>query len=300
MGGAVTTYRAGMAVPDWPSTFGYWFFYPLHMWLAVWDVFLEHGHRLLGMVVGATSIALLVALWWKESRRSVTVLGAITLVAICVQGLFGGLRVVFDQVILANVHGCSAPLVFALASVLVVVTSSAWMQGPKAVATAPRVVRRWSLVFAVLVYLQIVLGAQLRHPLPDADMIWFVLFLWAHVIVAFGALFGVVWLLVVVARRCRQPMLVRRMRWLVALVSLQFVLGLLTWLVKYGVPQWFADYVWAASYTVVTKGDLQGLITTLHVAVGSLSLILALGVCLWTHRLGAVEPSPVAADGAKA
>ena len=132
---------AGMAVPDWPSTFGYWFFYPLEMWLAVWDVFLEHGHRLLGMVVGATSIALLAALWWKERRRGVAAIGAITLVAICVQGLFGGLRVVFDQVVLANIHGCSAPLVFALAGVLVVITSSAWVGRPRRVRRAAYSVR---------------------------------------------------------------------------------------------------------------------------------------------------------------
>ena len=38
MGGTVTTYEAGMAVRDWPTTFSYWF-YPFELWLAVWDVF---------------------------------------------------------------------------------------------------------------------------------------------------------------------------------------------------------------------------------------------------------------------
>ena len=49
VGGLVTTYDAGMAVPDWPTTYGYnMFSYPLETWLyGPWDLFIEHGHRLL-------------------------------------------------------------------------------------------------------------------------------------------------------------------------------------------------------------------------------------------------------------
>ncbi|NIP85771.1 MAG: cytochrome oxidase assembly protein, partial [Planctomycetales bacterium] len=52
VGGTVTTYSAGMAVPDWPTTEGHWF-YPLQRWLTgAWDLFLEHGHRMLAQAVG--------------------------------------------------------------------------------------------------------------------------------------------------------------------------------------------------------------------------------------------------------
>ena len=54
VGGLVTTYDAGMAVPDWPTTYGYnLFLYPWQTWLAgPWDLFIEHGHRLLGSLGG--------------------------------------------------------------------------------------------------------------------------------------------------------------------------------------------------------------------------------------------------------
>src|SRR6186997_3734563 len=61
VGGLVTTTDAGMAVPDWPNTYGYnLFLYPWQSWLAgPWDLFIEHGHRLLGMTAGLLAIALL-------------------------------------------------------------------------------------------------------------------------------------------------------------------------------------------------------------------------------------------------
>ena len=65
VGGLVTTTDAGMAVPDWPNTYGYnLFLYPWQTWLAgPWDIFVEHGHRLLGATVGMMTIGLLAVLW---------------------------------------------------------------------------------------------------------------------------------------------------------------------------------------------------------------------------------------------
>lgn len=69
MGGLVTTYRAGMAVPDWPNTFGYnLFLYPLESWLQVFDVLLEHSHRVIGAAVGLAAISLAIALWVTDRR----------------------------------------------------------------------------------------------------------------------------------------------------------------------------------------------------------------------------------------
>src|ERR1051326_8624152 len=54
VGGLVTSYKAGMAFPDWPTSDGYFlFFYPWLDWLrGPWDLFVEHGHRLLASLVG--------------------------------------------------------------------------------------------------------------------------------------------------------------------------------------------------------------------------------------------------------
>ena len=63
VGGLVTSYDAGMAVPDWPNTYGYnLLLYPWTTWLfGPWDLFLEHGHRLLGVLVGLLAMGLVAA-----------------------------------------------------------------------------------------------------------------------------------------------------------------------------------------------------------------------------------------------
>ena len=73
----MTTTDAGMAVPDWPNTYGYnLFLYPWQTWLAgPWDLFIEHGHRLLAATVGMLTIALLVVLLRTDDRRWMKRLG---------------------------------------------------------------------------------------------------------------------------------------------------------------------------------------------------------------------------------
>src|SRR5437764_9249676 len=66
VGGLVTTYRVGMAVPDWPTTFGINMFL-YRFWEDAWGVFIEHGHRLYGAAVGAATIVL--AVWFLASER---------------------------------------------------------------------------------------------------------------------------------------------------------------------------------------------------------------------------------------
>src|SRR3954447_19905050 len=106
VGGLVTTYKAGMAVPDWPTTYGYnLFLYPWTTWVyGPWDLFIEHGHRLLGATVGMMTIALVAAVWLADRRRWVRVLSLLALAAVIVQGGLGGLRVIEDQVLLAKIH----------------------------------------------------------------------------------------------------------------------------------------------------------------------------------------------------
>ncbi len=94
LGGLVTTYRVGMAVPDWPTTFGYGMFsYPLDRMLENFGVTIEHGHRLAASAVGLLSIfALIVAATGasKLARASAFVgllLEAAGLVAVILGGL---------------------------------------------------------------------------------------------------------------------------------------------------------------------------------------------------------------------
>ena len=312
MGGTVTTYDAGMAVPDWPTTYSYWF-YPVKLWLAVWDVFLEHGHRLLAQLAGLLAIALAIALWRLDERRWMRWVGAAVLVGVILQGVLGGLRVLIDDRLLARVHGCTAPLFFGLCVAVAAWTSRAWREhgGPDRPA-AGRGLLRLAWLVTVLIYLEIVLGAQLRRPSADAAFggaalpswlqavllgqaaTWFELWVWLKVINAGLIAVGVAWLVMGVLRHSRsEPMPARAARWLALIVALQLVLAGATWVTNYGWPTWFTRGIWPLQSTIFAQGRLLVLLTTAHAAVGSLTMVAAMSLALWQgHALGG-SPAPV-------
>ena len=124
VGGLVTNTGAGLAVPDWPTTFGYnMFLYPWSQ--MVGGVFYEHSHRLIGSIVGLLTMALALVLWLKESGRLARWLGAAAVGAVVIQGVLGGLRVILVSAgsELALIHGLLAQAFFALTVTLVVCTS---------------------------------------------------------------------------------------------------------------------------------------------------------------------------------
>jgi cytochrome c oxidase assembly protein subunit 15 len=156
-GGLVTNTGAALAVPDWPTTFGHnMFLYPPSG--MVGGVFYEHSHRLLGALVGLLTVLLAVMLWRAGGR--LRTLGIAAVVAVVVQGVIGGLRVVLTTDALAMVHGPFAQAFFAFVVSLAVLTS-ARMAAPAPPLDA--VTRGLAVVAAALVYLQIVFGALLTH-----------------------------------------------------------------------------------------------------------------------------------------
>ena len=128
VGGLVTTFDAGMAVPDWPNTYNYnMFAYPVRDWFfGPWDLFVEHGHRLLGSLAGLVAIALVVVTVRNEPRRWVQRLSFVLLGLVIVQGLLGGARVLLDERFIAKIHGCLGPAFFATVVGFCVVTSRWW------------------------------------------------------------------------------------------------------------------------------------------------------------------------------
>src|SRR6266536_3164 len=94
IGGLVTSKGAGLAVPDWPTTFGYnMFFYPWSK--MVGNIFYEHSHRLIAAAVGVLTIALALTFWLQERRHWLRWLGAVALLLIILQGVIGRLRRLF-------------------------------------------------------------------------------------------------------------------------------------------------------------------------------------------------------------
>src|SRR6201984_580630 len=135
-GGLVTSHEAGMAVPDWPNTFGYnMFLFPVSRWVG--GVLFEHTHRLIASTVGLLTVILCVALFGIESRRWVKTLGLIAVGAVVVQGILGGLRVTENNAALGLFHGCLAQSFFALMATIALVTSRFWERLDKA-GTEPR------------------------------------------------------------------------------------------------------------------------------------------------------------------
>lgn len=295
VGGLVTTTDAGMAVPDWPSTYGYnLFLYPWQTWLAApWDLFVEHGHRLLGATVGMLTIGLLASLWRCDQRRWVRHLGIVALLLVILQGVLGGMRVLLDERTLAMFHGCTGPVFFALSVALVVFTSRTWRGSSRSLQEASKGearhgghVRRLAIVTATLIYLQLVLGAVLRHVPATADPTVFATAVKFHLALAAVLLFHVGWLLWSVVRSCRTVWPLSGLAWLLAgLMVAQIALGASTWLVKYSVPYWASGWLSTNSLTIQANGWLQTHVVTAHVALGSLLLGTSVALALYALRL---------------
>ncbi len=163
VGGVVTNTGTGMAVPDWPTTFGYNMF--LYPWSKmVGGVLYEHTHRLLGSLVGSLTLALAVVLWAVEPRQSVRVLGIAALAAVVLQGVLGGLRVVLAADTLAIVHGAFAHVFFAAVAAIALFTSPSWRAAVPVVHSAAALrLRRLGVATTVALYGQILLGALVTH-----------------------------------------------------------------------------------------------------------------------------------------
>jgi cytochrome c oxidase assembly protein subunit 15 len=175
-GGLVSRTESGFSVPYWPYTYGYFmFFFPLEK--MVGGIRYEHTHRLIASTVGFLIVILAAWLWRAETRRWVRRLGYLALAAVITQGILGGITVLWylpDPISIA--HASLAQIVFCLTMTIALVTSPGWK---RAYATqegiAPKhsgrqdpspddlVLQRVAAVTTGLIYLQIVVGATMRH-----------------------------------------------------------------------------------------------------------------------------------------
>jgi len=266
VGGTVTTYHVGLAVPDWPTTFGMNMFL-YDFWNAPFGVRVEHAHRLYGAAVGLATILLCLLLLAFEPRRWLKVLGVLALCAVIVQGILGGTRVTQVSTLLAAIHGVTGQAFFGLMVALCVFTSRKWyaepMEGPGA--GDLRVLTTATLSMVVI---QIALGSWSRH------------FGTVSTIATHSLLAVVIWIASLFAlvkiernRQALSPMAASG-RMLVALTTLQVALGLVALvglLPLDGTPR-------AASF-------YQALVRTGHQTNGALILAAGVVLCLRAHRL---------------
>ena len=175
LGGIVSSKGVGMAVPDWPTTFGYnMFTYPLSK--MVGGIFYEHSHRLIGSLVGFLTIGLSTAILWKDNRKWLKVLSVVALFAVIAQGIMGGMRVVEISKMFAVAHGAFAHAFFALIVSIAFFLSNYWKEisSDDNVMEASKL-RRFSVITSIAIYLQLIAGAVYRHTGN-----WF----WVHMLLA--------------------------------------------------------------------------------------------------------------------
>lgn len=266
IGGLVTSMGAGLAVPDWPTTFGYNMF--LYPWSKmVGGIFYEHSHRLVASFVGLLTIALALVFWLRERRAWLRWLGLAALVLVIVQGIMGGLRVIWLQDTLAIFHAATAQAFFALTVCLAMWTSAEWQDSPRGhpLEDGGRL-GRLCAVTTGLIYLQVVFGALLRHTGERLD---------AHLVFAALVALHVILLVMRVSRHhAAEPRLTRPALLLLMLLVGQLVLGGLSY---------FAKFTTSLRLSI----DLVIILTTTHLAVGALMLAAAVIVTLRAYRLSA-------------
>lgn len=299
VGGLVTSHGAGMAVPDWPTTYGYnMFFFPISKWAG--GIFYEHSHRLVASAVGFLTIVLTVWIWLKDERHWLRCLAMIALGLVIIQGVLGGLRVTQMKDVIGVFHATLAQAFFSLVCAIALFTSRWWRR-----AEAGRMpvdgldgVRYSFAVVTVLVFAQLILGACMRHQhaglaIPDFPTAYGAL--WpdmsvesvarynqvrgeitatnlitpvqiglqmAHRILAFLILVSVAGLAGLVRRRCGRGALLTRL----SLLWLGFILVQAT--------------LGAATIWTNKAAD----IATLHVAVGAISLVTGVMLVLVASR----------------
>lgn len=248
LGSLVTTLGAGMAFPDWPTSDGQGMLaYP---WLqSTGDKFVEHGHRLAGMLVGFCSIGLCAVAWLGKSPRGVRMAVAVVLAGVIVQGLLGGLRVRLDRQMVAFGHSVFGCLVFVSLWMVSSVTSRNWsIVSHGSVQSRAALVLAWTYPLVVLA--QYVIGGVIRHL---GSMVH------AHLVGA-GLVFLVAIGVVVASFRGSSSEVGTRGVLVGLAVVGQIMLGLMVWVTKFGFPP--------IGLVAVQHSLAQVVARTLHTVIG--------------------------------
>src|SRR5437879_6055981 len=173
-GGMVTSKNVGLAVPDWPTTFGYnMFLFPVSKWVG--GILFEHTHRLMGSVVGFLTIILAVWLWLREDRPWVRSLGVIALGGVILQGILGGLRVTMMKDEIGIFHACIAQAFLGLLVVIALGTTNFWQTLANLRIDPLKLTQIKTLAIGITlaIYLQLALGATMRHQHRDLAILDF-------------------------------------------------------------------------------------------------------------------------------
>lgn len=265
-GATVTSNDAGLSVPDWPTSFGSIYKIPR----MVGGVKFEHTHRMIAEFVGLLTIIFAIWVWRADKRRWMKWLGLAALGTVILQGVLGGLTVLyFLPPAISSAHAAVGQTFFCIACAIALFTGRRWVDcvpdGLPVEQRRPSLLTL-SVLSIVVMYLQLVLGAMFRHH----GMSW-----WPHVLDAPLVAFILGWTVVRVLtehskiREIRRPAVL-----LLALLITQIFLGFLAFVTRVA---WGKDAV---------QPELPMVISTVaHVAVGALLLAVTviLTIQVWRH-----------------
>lgn len=284
VGGTVTGMEAGLAVPDWPDSFGYnMFLLPLAKMTG--GIYFEHSHRLLGTLVGLTTLVFAIYLQFTTARRWVKNLALGVVALVVIQGVLGGLRVIENDLAMAMVHGTLAQIILSLLVTIACALSFAWsrierpLAHPKGGAD-----RKWGAITLALVLLQIIIGVILRQ---HGDKLKWALHL--HLTLAvIVATVATIYSLRIWSLEGKVPSTPRIGKLILHVLGTQFLLGIAA--------------LWAVLVENPDGGPqpIQVLITTAHQTMGALLLAMVTATFVW--HLHTVRPGArgVAAEVSKA
>ncbi len=277
-GSLVTSTDSGLSVPDWPTTYG-WNMFTFPLSKMVGGIRYEHSHRLIASTVGFLTIVLAVWLAASDERRWMKRLGALALGAVIAQGVLGGLTVLFFlPAPVSTAHAALAEVFFCLTVAIALFTSPTWISAYGGRLVDDASLRRKATTTTALVFVQILLGATMRHTgaglaIPDFPLMFG--HLWpthwdpkiavhfAHRLGALAVLVAIVATSAHVWMRHRPiASLTRPATLLLALVAIQITLGALT---------------------VLSRRDVS--INSAHVVCGALVLTTSLVLTLRSWRV---------------
>ena len=175
----VTSKGVGLAVPDWPTTFGYnMFLFPVSKWIG--GVLFEHTHRLIASTVGFLTIILAIWLWRTEDRPAVKTLGLIAVAGVILQGILGGLRVTMLKDQIGIFHACLAQAFLGLIVLIAITTTNFWrslgvnLTGLTGQVSQPLLrIKMMAIATTIAIYGQLALGATMRHQHKDLAILDF-------------------------------------------------------------------------------------------------------------------------------
>ena len=260
-GALVTSEDAALSVPDWPLSYGT-ITPPM-----VGGVRYEHSHRVIAASVGLLTLGLAALLWRKEPRRWVRNLGLAAIGAVLAQGLLGGLTVLLLlHYGMPVAHACLAQIFFAMVVTLAVVTSRWWVSGqPRLEDYGWPSIHSLAILNAVLIFLQVVLGAGFRH--QDIPV-------WPHVAGALVVVSSVSWTALALRKRFGNSREISKARvTLHVILGVQFLLG------------WAAWWSRLATAAAPQPMPVMVILTVVHTVVGALLLASSVIVALVCYRL---------------